>query len=56
MTGVPFLGIGPGVNADVGFYYQVSNATNLQELSGFFTYANVTAAFWNRWNGYCILE
>ena len=45
VTGAPFFGIGANVNADVGFYYQVSNATNLQELGGLFTYANVTADF-----------
>jgi hypothetical protein len=56
LTGTIGAGGGEGANASVGAYYQVSNATNLQELKGAFYYATVggeigggatVTVFWN---------
>ncbi len=56
LTGTAFGGVGLNVGAGVSFYYEVSNAANLQELGQWFTFANVTAdvfggatltVFWN---------
>lgn len=45
LTGTLGVGAGQGADLSVGVYYQVSTATNLQELSGYFHYATVGGEF-----------
>jgi RHS repeat-associated protein len=45
VTGTAFVGLGVSLEADISIYYEVSNATNLQQLKGAFTYANASATY-----------
>jgi hypothetical protein len=56
LVGTIGSGVGAGANGSVGVYYQISNATNLQELKGPFYYATIggevgggatVTVFWN---------